>query len=56
MKNLFVYGCSFTLGVGCGLGHPYREKYKLTDEDIMWPEIVAKKTDSNLFNYGEGLY
>ena len=54
-QNLFVYGCSFTDGVGCREGHQYHDVYK-TDGDLMWTEIIAEKTNSNLFNYGQGLF
>ena len=53
MNNLFVYGCSFTNG---GLINEYREKYKLNEDDIIWPEIIAKQMNRKLYNYGEGLF
>jgi hypothetical protein len=55
MNNLFVFGCSFTEGNGCHLHEPYAKKYKKSEDDLIWPEYVAKKLNLNLHNFGRGL-
>ena len=55
MNNLFVFGCSFTEGNGCHLNEPYAKKYKKSEDDLIWPEYVAKKLNLNLHNFGRGL-
>jgi hypothetical protein len=53
MNNLFVFGCSFTQGSGCLPGEPYNLKHKKSEEDLIWPEIIAKEFNLNLHNLGE---
>jgi hypothetical protein len=54
MNKLFVYGCSFTYGNGCLPDEIYRLKYKKSDTDLIWPEIVANEIGYKLYNYGMG--
>lgn len=54
-KNLFVYGCSFTEGKECNIEHEYGKKYKKSDDDLSWPEIISKEKNLKLHNYGIGL-
>ena len=54
MNKLFVFGCSFTHGNGCLPNEPYSLKYKKSEDDLIWPEIIAKKLNLNLFNFGLG--
>lgn len=54
MKNLFTFGCSFTGGNGCLSHEDYAKKYKLGDDHLIWPEIIAKELQLNLFNAGLG--
>ena len=53
MNNLFVFGCSFTRGSGCLPGEPYVLKYKQNENDLIWPEILAKELNLKLYNFGE---
>lgn len=53
MNNLFVFGCSFTYGSGCLPGEPYVLKYKKNENDLIWPEIIAKELNLKLYNFGE---
>ena len=46
MKNLFVFGCSFTHGNGCLPHDIYNIEYKESREDMIWPDIL--KTHYNL--------
>ena len=54
-NNLFVYGCSYTRCFECNEDHIYKQKYKKSEDDTGWPDIIAKKFDLNLYNYGAGL-
>jgi hypothetical protein len=56
MSNLFTYGCSFTLGNGCLPFDPYYKEYRKSDDDLIWPEIVAKELNLTLFNHGMGAF
>ena len=47
MNKLFVFGCSFTYGNGCLPNEPYFLKYKKSEDDLIWPEIIAKKLNLN---------
>jgi hypothetical protein len=53
MSNLFVFGCSFTHGSGCLAGDPYVLKHKKSENDLIWPEIVARELSLKLYNFGE---
>jgi hypothetical protein len=53
MNNLFVFGCSFTQGSGCLPGEPYNLKHKKSEDDLIWPEILAKELNLKLYNFGE---
>ena len=53
MNNLFTFGCSFTYGSGCLPGDPYVLKYKKSEDDLIWPEILAKEFNLKLYNFGE---
>jgi hypothetical protein len=54
MNNLFVYGCSYTYGNGSLPHEVYPKKYKKSEDDLIWPEIVAKEIGYKLYNYGMG--
>lgn len=54
MNNLFVFGCSFTHGNGCLPHEVYTEKYKKSEDDLIWPAYIAKKLNLKLFNLGMG--
>lgn len=55
MKNkLFLFGDSFTYGVGCRPECEYYQTYK-TDTDDVWFNIIAKELDLEIKNYGMGL-
>ena len=54
MNKLHVYGCSYTYGNGCLPVDPYFIKYKKTEDDLIWPEIVANEIGYKLYNYGMG--
>ena len=54
-KHLWVFGDSFTAGNGC-LANELYTKYKESDEDIIWPEIVSKKLDMPVINIGMGMF
>ena len=56
MKNLWVFGDSFTYGNGCLLGDPYEKKYRASNDEKIWPVIVSEKLGMNLKNKGFGLY
>lgn len=56
MKTLWTFGDSFTFGHGCRPDGPLSEyyyEYKSNEDDIIWPEILSKKLNSNLVNLGE---
>jgi hypothetical protein len=53
MNKLFVFGCSFTYGSGCLPGEPYFLKYKKSEDDLIWPEILANEFNLKLYNFGE---
>jgi hypothetical protein len=54
MNKLFTFGCSFTYGNGCLPNNIYTKQYKKSDEDKIWPEIVANEIGYKLYNYGLG--
>jgi len=54
-KHLWVFGDSFTAGNGC-LANELYTKYKKSDEDIIWPEIVSSKLNMPLVNVGMGMF
>ena len=54
MNKLFVYGCSYTYGNGALPDEVYTKKYKKSEDDLIWPEIVAKEIGYKLYNYAEG--
>jgi hypothetical protein len=56
MSNLFTYGCSFTLGNGCLSYDQYHKEYRKSEDDLIWPEIVAKELGLTLFNHGMGAF
>lgn len=56
MSRLWVFGDSFTAGNGSNPSEEYSIRYKLTDDDIIWPEILAKELSLSLVNRGRGLY
>lgn len=54
MNKLIVFGCSFTHGNGCLSDEVYTTKYKKSEDDLIWPEYIAKKLNLKLFNFGLG--
>jgi hypothetical protein len=54
MNNLFTFGCSFTHGNGCLIDEVYPKSYYKNEDDLIWPEIVAKEIGYKLCNYGLG--
>ena len=54
-KHLWAFGDSFTAGNGCLVDEVYT-KYKKSDEDIIWPEIVSSKLNMPLVNVGMGMF
>lgn len=54
MKNLFTFGDSNTAGDPCFPGRKYYDNYTKTEEDIIWPKIIARDLNLNLVNYGLG--
>ena len=55
MNKLWVFGDSFTAGNGCLHNEAYT-KYKESDNDLVWPEIVANRLNLELINRGMGAY
>jgi len=55
MSCLWVFGDSFTAGNGCLPNEDYT-RYKISNEDLVWPEIVASKLNFKLINLGMGAY
>ena len=54
MNNLFTFGCSFTHGNGCLPDEVYHKSYYKNENDLIWPEIIAKEIGYKLHNYGLG--
>jgi hypothetical protein len=54
MNNLFVYGCSFTHGNGCLPYDAYYKQYRKSEDDLIWPEIIANELGYKLYNYVMG--
>ena len=55
MSKLWVFGDSFTAGNGCLHNEAYT-KYKESDNDLVWPEIMANTLNLELINRGVGAY
>jgi hypothetical protein len=56
MKNLWVFGDSFTAGNGSLPNEIYELRYKKTDADVIWPEKLSKLLNHKLINRAAGLY
>jgi hypothetical protein len=54
MKNLWTFGCSFTYGDGTLERDLYKQKYKRTERDLAWTELLANELKLNLVNCGLG--
>ena len=54
-KHLWVFGDSFTKGNGC-LANEVYTKYKKSDKDIIWPEIISSKLNIPLVNIAMGMF
>lgn len=54
-KKLFLFGDSFTYGVGCIPEYEYYESYRKEGDDV-WFNIVANTLNLEVKNYGMGLY
>jgi hypothetical protein len=55
MSRLWTFGDSFTAGNGCLPTENYI-KYKISNEDLVWPEIIANVLNLELINIGMGAY
>jgi len=55
-NTLWTFGDSFTHGNGCLPNEPYFLKYKKSEDDLIWPEIIAKKLNFELKNIGMGMF
>jgi hypothetical protein len=55
MSRLWTFGDSFTAGNGCLPTENYI-KYKTSNEDLVWPEIIANALNLELINIGMGAY
>ena len=56
MATLWTFGDSMTFGHGCVLdyeGDEYYKKYKKSDDDLIWPVILANKLGYKLNNLGK---
>jgi hypothetical protein len=56
MKQLWTFGDSFTAGNGCLDGELFTIKYKKSENDLNWPELISKKLKFKLLNLGYGGY
>jgi hypothetical protein len=56
INTLWTFGDSFTYGSGCLDDNPFTIKYKKSEEDKIWPELVASKLNLKLENIGMGLF
>jgi hypothetical protein len=54
MKKLIVFGDSYTAGDPCDINSEYVIKHKKTENDIIWPELIARKLNLKLYNFGKG--
>jgi hypothetical protein len=53
MNNLWTFGCSFTRGDGALEQDLYTTKFKLDENDLSWPYLLAKQFNLTLNNKGE---
>jgi hypothetical protein len=56
MKNLWVFGDSFSAGNGSLPNEIYELQYKKTEEDLIWPQKLSKLLNYKLNNHAMGLY
>ena len=56
INTLWTFGDSFTYGSGCLANEIYPYRYKKSEEDKIWPELVASKFNLKLKNIGMGLF
>lgn len=53
MSNLWTFGCSFTRGDGSLEQDLYTTKFKVTENDLPWPYLLAKELNLTLNNIGD---
>lgn len=53
MSNLWTFGCSFTRGDGSLEQDLYTTKFKVTENDLPWPYLLAKQLNLTLNNIGD---
>ena len=53
MNTLWTFGCSFTRGDGSLEQDNYTSKFKLDEDDLPWPYLLAKQFNLTLNNRGE---
>ena len=56
INTIWTFGDSFTHGNGCLSNNIYATQYKKSNEDKIWPEIVASKLNFQLKNIGMGMF
>jgi len=56
MSTLWTFGDSFTAGNGCLFNDEYTSKYKKSEKDKIWNDIIASEFSLKLKNLGLGLY
>jgi hypothetical protein len=56
INTLWTFGDSFTHGDESLKDNPFTIKYKKSEEDKIWPELVASKLNLKLKNFGMGLF
>lgn len=53
MNRLWTFGCSFTRGDGSLEQDSYASKFKLNEDDLSWPHLLARQFNLTLNNKGE---
>jgi len=57
MNTIHTFGDSFTFGHGCVEHCSFTEYYKYKeDDDDIWPNLLSKKIEMNVSNYGKNAF
>lgn len=54
MRNLWTFGCSFTYGDGTLEHDLYRQKYRVSESELPWTQLLANELNLKLINRGMG--
>jgi hypothetical protein len=54
MRKIWTFGCSFTHGDGTFEHDLYRQRYRISESELPWPQLLANELNLKLINKGMG--